>query len=640
MSYHNINITPRVTNTQGQVAPPGFHYMPDGTLMSDAEHQRLYAGRTIKSFDLDLSDLSAVGETRNFNIIGDNGAEFTLEIKDNATGYYYNFVTEAFQAAQARLEGSINNSRYSGSIVFPGTVTKDVVNGAVSSGVKVVMDSAVATKMAVGDRVTGNDALNAAVITVAALDPDGDNANEFSLSSAVAIADDEVLSFSGDDQYDIFLYALPGTKHDFYNEVRFGDGTIDKNSSTGSNSLMMQKVVYQYADVLLTMSPFSVGSAITFTAGNDVLNFSRGKNKGKIPFKISATSASGQSFKILKQPSSYDIISYSTVVVGSAPEKLPREDEYPTITETAQVQTGGISSSATIVLRTPVPDITVGDKWTSDGAMPIADQFVQSVTTDGDGNVTQFVTNTAANHSSHANLTFRARKNYQWPLDNVDKIEEGMVVVPSTNVTTGTIVGRYKDTTTLLEGTKDKQKLINYEAPAIDIKAIKPTVVKGLVTTQAGNIVFNKQQILALAGDTLQIGGYGESMILKVHGWDVRFSDLKLTLDPVTTTTTSASSASTSVAITARDGIMNGVSTVGGIGINRTVAKPKVSSGANATGSGTIVLSSAQTLESGITLAFDGAGKKANITGNIEIIKAGVGSPTLRFDINNLLSTS
>ena len=85
---------------------------------------------------------------------------------------------------------------------------------------------------------------------------------------------------------------------------------------------------------------------------------------------------------------------------------------------------------------------------------------------------------------------------------------------------------------------------------------------------------------------------------------------------------------------------MNGVSTVGGIGINRTVAKPKVSSGANATGSGTIVLSSAQTLESGITLAFDGAGKKANITGNIEIIKAGVGSPTLRFDINNLLSTS
>ena len=27
--------TQSITNEQGQVAPPGFHYMPDGTLMSD-----------------------------------------------------------------------------------------------------------------------------------------------------------------------------------------------------------------------------------------------------------------------------------------------------------------------------------------------------------------------------------------------------------------------------------------------------------------------------------------------------------------------------------------------------------------------------------------------------------------------------
>ena len=28
--------------TQRPAPPPGFHYMPDGTLMSDAEHARLY----------------------------------------------------------------------------------------------------------------------------------------------------------------------------------------------------------------------------------------------------------------------------------------------------------------------------------------------------------------------------------------------------------------------------------------------------------------------------------------------------------------------------------------------------------------------------------------------------------------------
>ena len=56
MSYHNIPSTPStpsttstpsvptqsVTNAQGQTAPIGYHYMPDGTLMSDIEHARLF----------------------------------------------------------------------------------------------------------------------------------------------------------------------------------------------------------------------------------------------------------------------------------------------------------------------------------------------------------------------------------------------------------------------------------------------------------------------------------------------------------------------------------------------------------------------------------------------------------------------
>lgn len=30
------------TSTSGRVAPAGYHYMPDGTLMSDLEHAKLY----------------------------------------------------------------------------------------------------------------------------------------------------------------------------------------------------------------------------------------------------------------------------------------------------------------------------------------------------------------------------------------------------------------------------------------------------------------------------------------------------------------------------------------------------------------------------------------------------------------------
>ena len=44
MSYHNTASTSAkqsITNAQGQKAPAGYHYMPDGTLMSDAEHAEL-----------------------------------------------------------------------------------------------------------------------------------------------------------------------------------------------------------------------------------------------------------------------------------------------------------------------------------------------------------------------------------------------------------------------------------------------------------------------------------------------------------------------------------------------------------------------------------------------------------------------
>jgi len=134
--------------------------------------------RTIITFDLDLSDLPATSERRGFTIYGDKGAKFKLEIKDNTTGYYYNFVTNVFQVSPSSLQEKVISDSYSGSITFPA--------------------------------VTG-----------------------------------------GDDQYDIFLYAVPSsdpelsTIHNTYNEVRFGDGSLDINSSTGSNSLMVQKVIYQ-----------------------------------------------------------------------------------------------------------------------------------------------------------------------------------------------------------------------------------------------------------------------------------------------------------------------------------------------------------------------------------------------------------
>ena len=666
----SINIKINKINAEGKMAPPGFHHMPDGSLMSDAEHVRLYGedSKIISNFDLDLSDMKASGESRDFNIIGDNGSGFILEIK-NEDNYYYNFTTNAFQAIATKLEKSIEGNVYRGSITFP-TITDD-------------------------------------------------------------------------DQYDIYLYALPGTKHIDYKEVRFEDGSIDINSSEGSSSLMMQKVIYQYTDLTLTLQPLSLNNVTdlikTSTRVDDVITVSRGKTYAKVPFTISCeTNVNTKCYQIIKQPTQEDIIGFTGTTVGSAPEILPGENEYPTaraaftgddvngaVTSgsvvrmdavdlsavievgdkiTADVSTdtvdGAISSSDTVVMDNNGADkAAVGDRvfFTGyDSIYPInnnpteAKYFTHNVVvvasiggggnpkqitmaldtvggsaasaTIADGSSLTFVpacnsklvtvtdvetSGTATDFTMSATiqlrdnlpLTFTPRKNYQWPVNNVVGIKQGMILLPSTNGVANTVVSSYEDTTTLFEGTEQEYTIVNNSAEAINTKNKLPTVTNGVITGQEGNIVFNNQQPFAFAGDNLRIGGYGEDIIKSATGYDIKFSNLKIKLDEITTTTTAAVYDSTSVPITSRNGILDNVSEVSGIGIDASAINPTVSSGAGAvSGSGTIVLSAAQNLESGTTLTFANAGQKATITGDIEILKVGTSTSILYFDMEKLLS--
>ena len=215
-----------------------------------------------------------------------------------------------------------------------------------------------------------------------------------------------------------------------------------------------------------------------------------------------------------------------------------------------------------------------------------------------------------------------------------------MIVVAGTNVTADTSISSYEDITTVFEGTEEETIIIKNLAPAVDTLNLPPTIVNGLVTGQAGNVVFDKQQVLALAGDTLKIAGYGESEISRIYGWDVKFTDLAIALTAPTTTTTEATSAHATIAVADKEGVINSVSRVGGIGIDPSVQNPLITSGGGADGAGDWVMDAVQTLESGITLTVENTGRIATITGNIEIIKAGTASQTLRFGINNLLSIS
>lgn len=673
MSYHNIpsSAIQSTTNAQGQIAPEGYHYMPDGSLMSDAEHVARYgSGKVIRSFILDTTNLKAGGEVRTFTITG-NGV-FSLEVK-NEDNYYYNFVTNLFQVANARLDNISISNTYSGKIIFP--------------------------------KVTDAD------------------------------------------QYDFFLFADQGSTHTNYNEVRFEDGSLDINSTTGSNSLLIKKVIYQTLDVDLTLSTTTISTIAGFTGHvptNKVITTQIGKNVGKIPFSIPVSGSSTHSFKINRTPVSNDVTFGNSRTVGGEPTNIPGENIFPILTSSFgagdenDTVDGRVSSGVKVVMDSNVADkMAVGDRVTVlgtapggvaadgitsdtvDGAvtsgvkvvmdsnvavkMAVGDQItsvlypaagsthfdktlVTVVALDPDGdNVKEFsmseavaiedgatlfftpklnrttVTVAALNPDGDNTkefsmseaiglrdgmaLQFSKRKNYSWPFTNINGISSNMVVTGS-NVSSGTVVSSYEEVLNEMAGTVYSKDFVKKRVEAIDKLGAKPTITINSTTklktvTQTGSVTFNKQQVFALQDNTIKIVGYGRSAIKSLSGWDVEFSNLEITLTKPTAVTTAAVINSTSVPIDNGDGVMDDVSTVSSINIDSSVADPIVTNIGSYSGStATLTLSAAQTLESGETLTFDGAGRTVTISGNVEIKKVGEAAAQLSFDLDKFLTAT
>jgi len=454
---------------------------------------------------------------------------------------------------------------------------------------------------------------------------------------------------TANDYYNILLYAKPGTKHADYKEVRFLDDSLDINSSTGSNSLMMKKIIYQYNDLTLTISPFSLsGNVEVASITSDTVVVPRGKSKSKTKFEIKCSrSTAAKSYQIIRQPTSNDIFSYVEPVVGSEPKTLPGEDIYPATlvvngqlvenTTTANVGGSSVSSDTTVVMSGDVSaSIAIGDKIT--GFPRLSHNTITTVTNVSTATLT---VNENVTISGGTTLTFTKQRNKRWPINNfVHLAGEGTYIKDSSTITT---ISKYIDFTTLNEGTVNEKIITNYQEQPISTNI--PTYTEGVITAQAGDIIVSDPQLLVFAGNTLKLGGYGTSELLRVYGYDATLSDLEATLTEITTTTTAAVANNTSVPIAERNGIISDdvsgfePSVCSGIGIDASVANPTVSSGAGAvSGEGTIVLSAVQTLEKGRTLTFTGTGTEVTITGYIEIAKSGTANQTLRFDVDKFLS--
>lgn len=548
--------------------------------------------KVIKKVEFNKDSLPETGGKKTFEITGDDGSVFSVFIT-NSSGEFYDFENYSFTSTQKMLSNMvITGSRKDIIVNFPNVVTTDIVNGDFSSGATAItMDTAVATKMKVGDRVTGNAVLNAASVTVASID----SANVFSLSDTIAIDDNTPLSFSGNESYEVTVIASAeyNTVHTNYAETRHTDNSIDINNSRGSNSANLTKKIFQYKNNVISLRALTPNSLSVFTSSalvEDTITINKRGGTTKVPFTITWTANAAKAVYIKTQPT--------------------------------------IKNMTVFVARTVGAD-----------ALPIAGEDVSG-------------------------STF-----YRWPLDNVVGLTNGMRIASGTNVTDFSIISDYIDETKIKSYSNTQQPVTsrktstglrsqtipprglstsnlsttisytNVEVPGVESTG-DPTVVDGVVTSQAGNIVLNKKQADALKGDAIKILADGPSSIKALTGYEFKVTNLKAELTKPTTTTTEATSAHATIEVADREGVINNVSRVSGIGIDSSVEDPILTTGGGLDGGGDWIMNAVQTLESGVTLTLENTGRIVTITGDIEFTKVGDGDVDIFFDIEQFLGTA
>ena len=461
------------------------------------------------------------------------------------------------------------------------------------------------------------------------------------------------------DHYDVYLFAETNydTFHKEYNEVRFIDGSLDINSSTGSDSNLVQKIIYQTLDVTVTISSNSPGSLVLGSAGTSTITTSRNAKSSLIPFSFNFTVSGTRSLVIDRQPNQSDVFSSLQITVGSAVD-IQGENIYPTLggdpTGSGTVD-GAVTSGVKVVLDQNVASVmTVGDRITGSGITgdTIKDPVtVVALNPDGD-NVKEFSMSKAVALSDGVALSFFKQANHRWSLPDISKLTPGMKVTassyfPESNVTIKDykVINRTKNYET---GGFDETVVV--EIPALDTLGIQASTTRNsttniATTTQAGNVTFSKQAYLTYGGVAAKFYAYGTEQIKTATGYDVEFSDLEVALTEISTTTTSAPSNATSWNIASAVGIVENVSTVSGIGIDASAVDPTVTTITNVggatwdnSGAATITVSAAQTLENGIGLKFAGASNVITISGNIKFNKVGNEDITFSFDLEKFIT--
>tara|TARA_R110002012_G_scaffold10514_6_gene48027 strand:+ start:808 stop:2589 length:1782 start_codon:yes stop_codon:yes gene_type:complete len=577
----------------GVKAPNGFHYMPNGKLMSDADHVAIYGyiDKKIRNININTKDVSYLGEVKPFTITGDSGAIFSLEVYD-ADGNYFNFTTRTWSTAKSRLNKiELKNGTYSSSIAFNAgtkihqfnidlyaeTVQNiktehanyvesrnpdDSINNNKSKG-----SNSYLLRKTIYQDVKKN--LYLSCIAPSLYTASADTVNGATSSSNRIVIDgdatDQNIVRVGDK---VTSTGIAAGVHALVTKVNPDNDNVNEIEISISDSASNDAAI-TFTPPFNGMTPHSTDS----TTGRGSVEVSSGGNT-QVSFSITCTALTGRTFSVIRTPSINDLCAFKTVTFGSAASAISDED------------------------------------------------------------------------TSSGSLFFR------WPVDNITGLHEGMALDPArtgtgANTTTPAKISKYLTTTTRTEVLEGKYyddiksvTIDNVRVGAIDTAGNSVTTIdrNGLATAQAGNIIFDKQQADALKADSgVRLFAYGTAGIKKLTGMNISLSDMVITPTQISTTTTSAVSASANIPLT-EVGNISSAQTLRGIGINPSVAAPTVTSKPATSGGATIIASAAQTLEDGITLFFDGASNVVTITGTINIENMALSDTTLYFDVERFLN--
>tara|TARA_R110002020_G_scaffold11529_1_gene43249 strand:- start:532 stop:2532 length:2001 start_codon:yes stop_codon:yes gene_type:complete len=371
------------------------------------------------------------------------------------------------------------------------------------------------------------------------------------------------------DRYDIFFFAEKNTKHGSYREVRFPDGTIDINSSSGSNSLLLKKIIYQTLPVTLTLNVLTPNTVATFsgtTASTWTLDTTMGQNLPKMAFSLPISGGSTHSLKILRTPIASDLLSKVSKTVGSAPVDIPGENIYPAerAAFTGDDVNGAITSGA--VVRMDNTDLSavieVGDKITS----PVTTDTVDGAVTSGvrivmDNNVAtkmavgDQVTHSSSKHFFNTNLVTVTHLNpdgdnaKEFQIDAIIQSADIGGVLDGATLTFSSKVNRNLTTVTVVETSgvatdftmsrddvqlRDDQPLVfsprkNYMWDMVDVNGLAAGAIPIAGNITSGSVVSNYYDVT-----TIMVGELAER---KVESTSRRATDVIKTTTSRNTTT-------------------------------------------------------------------------------------------------------